>query len=191
MWSWFLFSVWSKDSLLISPWCENPIFSVPFTELSHLWPPVTCSGTTGLHQVSLCAWISFQAPQWQTCHGDREIEWGQGEKNTSWRAMQPLALSLYWSRGQMYRAGYSKTLNCYRWISRTFLQDITGGPGVKTLRFQCRGHGFNPRSGNQDPTCHVALPKKEKEIPPFSHHPNILMTKCAPWKLTGDIPLRT
>ena len=25
------------------------------------FPPVTCSGTTGLHQISLCAWISFQA----------------------------------------------------------------------------------------------------------------------------------
>lgn len=22
-----------------------------------------------------------------------------------------------------------------------------------------------------------------KNIPPFSHHPNILMTKCAPWRL--------
>ena len=26
--------------------------------------------------------------------------------------------------------------------------DCTGNPGVKTLRFQCRGHGFDPWSGN-------------------------------------------
>ena len=82
-----------------------------------------------------------------------------------------LALSLYWSRGQMYRAGYFRTLNCYRWISRTFLQDITGGPGVKTLRFQGRGHGFNPRSGDQDPTCHMALPKKRKRNTSFLSSP--------------------
>ena len=27
---------------------------------------------------------------------------------------------------------------------------------VKTLCFHCRWHGFDPWSGNQDPTCHVA-----------------------------------
>ena len=29
----------------------------------------------------------------------------------------------------------------------------------KTLFFQCRVHGFNPWSGNKDPTCFMAWPK--------------------------------
>ena len=32
-------------------------------------------------------------------------------------------------------------------------QDFPGGPTVKTLCSQCRGHGFNPCSG--DPMCHM------------------------------------
>ena len=32
------------------------------------------------------------------------------------------------------------------------------------LRFHCRGHGFNPYSGNKDPTCHVVWSKKMQEI---------------------------
>ena len=31
---------------------------------------------------------------------------------------------------------------------------------VKTLCFQCRGCGFDPRLGNEDPTCLSAWPKK-------------------------------
>ena len=34
--------------------------------------------------------------------------------------------------------------------------DFHGSTVVKTTHFQCRGQGFNPCSGNQDPTCHVA-----------------------------------
>ena len=35
-------------------------------------------------------------------------------------------------------------------IERSFLQDwdFSGGSVVKAPCFQCRGHGFNPRSGN-------------------------------------------
>ena len=33
---------------------------------------------------------------------------------------------------------------------------------VKTLRFHCRGHRFDPWSGNCDPTCRAAWPKKKK-----------------------------
>ena len=28
------------------------------------------------------------------------------------------------------------------------VRDFPGGPVVKTLHFQCRGHGFDPWSGN-------------------------------------------
>ena len=37
-----------------------------------------------------------------------------------------------------------------------------GGPVVKTLHFHCRGHRFDPWSGNYDPTCWVAWPKINK-----------------------------
>ena len=32
-------------------------------------------------------------------------------------------------------------------------RDFPGGPVVKTLSFHCKGHGFHPRPGNQDPAC--------------------------------------
>ena len=37
--------------------------------------------------------------------------------------------------------------------------DFPGSIVVKTLHFQCRGHRFDPRSGNQDPACHMVQPK--------------------------------
>ena len=39
----------------------------------------------------------------------------------------------------------TKNVNC-----RTY---FLGGPGVKTLRFHCREHGFHLRLGSCDPTC--------------------------------------
>ena len=30
-------------------------------------------------------------------------------------------------------------------------RDFPGGPVVKTSRFRCRGHGFDPWLGNEDP----------------------------------------
>ena len=46
--------------------------------------------------------------------------------------------------------------------------DFPGGPVVKTLHFQCRGHGFGPRSQNEDPTCHMAWPKINKMLSSIS-----------------------
>ena len=46
---------------------------------------------------------------------------------------------------------------------RNSLQDFPGGPVVKTPCFHCRGHGFDPWLGKQDPTCHVSGPKKGKK----------------------------
>ena len=40
------------------------------------------------------------------------------------------------------------------------LENSTGGPVVKTASFHCRGLGFNPWSGNKDPTCYTGWPNK-------------------------------
>ena len=47
-------------------------------------------------------------------------------------------------------------------------RDFPGHPTVKTWHAQCRGHGFNPWSGNQHPACSTAwhLKKKKKEATP-------------------------
>ena len=34
---------------------------------------------------------------------------------------------------------------------------------VKNPCFHCRGHGFDPWSGNWDPACHVVWPKKKRK----------------------------
>ena len=49
------------------------------------------------------------------------------------------------------------------------VRDFPGGSVVKTTCFQCREHGFDPWSGNYDPTCKTALPplkinEKEKRF---------------------------
>ena len=44
------------------------------------------------------------------------------------------------------------------------LDFFPGSPVVKTLCFQCRGHGFNPWSGNWDPLCCTVRPKNKKEL---------------------------
>ena len=41
--------------------------------------------------------------------------------------------------------------------------DFRGSPVVKTPCFHCRGYGLDPWSGNQDPTCHTAWPKKNPQ----------------------------
>ena len=42
-------------------------------------------------------------------------------------------------------------------------RDFSGSPVIKTPCFQFRGCEFDPWSGNQDPTCHNAWPKKKKK----------------------------
>ena len=41
--------------------------------------------------------------------------------------------------------------------------DFPGSPVVKTLCFHCTGHGFDPWSENEDPTCHAVCSKKKKK----------------------------
>ena len=47
-------------------------------------------------------------------------------------------------------------------IKIKYAWDFPGGPVVKTLRFHCRGRGFDPWLGNQDPTCCMVWQEKEK-----------------------------
>ena len=42
--------------------------------------------------------------------------------------------------------------------------DFSGSPVVKTLRFHCRGHRFNPWLVNKDLVCYTVLPKINKNI---------------------------
>ena len=48
-------------------------------------------------------------------------------------------------------------------IYKTDLGDFPGGPVIKTPHFHCRGPGFHPWSGNQNPTYHMAQQRKKKE----------------------------
>ena len=43
-------------------------------------------------------------------------------------------------------------------------RNLPGSPVVKTSHFPCRGHRFDPWSGNKDPTCCVAWRKKKKKV---------------------------
>lgn len=40
--------------------------------------------------------------------------------------------------------------------------DFSGDPVIGALCFHYRGYGFNPWSGNWDPTCFKVRPKKKK-----------------------------
>ena len=42
--------------------------------------------------------------------------------------------------------------------------NFSGSPVVKTVRFHCRGHRFNPSVVNKDPTCYIVLPKINKNL---------------------------
>ena len=49
--------------------------------------------------------------------------------------------------------GYLSTVlyfPCFLMIENYIHKDLPGGPVGKTLPSQCRGHGFNPWSGNKD-----------------------------------------
>ena len=42
------------------------------------------------------------------------------------------------------------------------VRELSGSLVVRTLHFYCRGRGFDPWSGNEDPASQEAEPKKEK-----------------------------
>ena len=55
-----------------------------------------------------------------------------------------------------------------RELLKTADKDFPSGPVFKTVHFQCKGCGFDPWLGNQDPTCHAAPPKVDNMFHPFS-----------------------
>ena len=66
-------------------------------------------------------------------------------------------------------------------LARKFL----GGPVVKTARFHCRGHRFEPWYGNQDPECCKAQTNKNKERKKYTHthtHTHIYISSGQPQK---------
>ena len=71
-----------------------------------------------------------------------------------------------------------------KWTLKYYARDFPGGPVVRTPRFQCRGHGFQPGSGNKDPTCCVAKKKKKKKN--MLHNVSFLhrSIRC----VLGDVP---
>ena len=48
------------------------------------------------------------------------------------------------------------------WLKKHEVGGFPGCPVVRTPRIHSRGHGFDPWSGNKDPTCPVLWPKKKK-----------------------------
>ena len=51
-------------------------------------------------------------------------------------------------------------------------REFPGGPVVRTLCFQCRGPGFDPWSGNLDPTSHMAQPNTHTHTHTHTHTKN-------------------
>ena len=59
---------------------------------------------------------------------------------------------------------------------------FSGGPVVRALHFHCRGHGFDPKSRNSDPTsCAAELKKKRKNR---AEEPQ----ECISWSLLPPTP---
>ena len=48
--------------------------------------------------------------------------------------------------------------------------DFPGGPVVNTPCSHCRGHGFDIRLGNSDPSCHMVKPRNHISIPRISFY---------------------
>ena len=46
--------------------------------------------------------------------------------------------------------------------NKNLKRDFPGSPVVKTSSLHCRRHGFDPWSGNKNPTCHKAREKKKE-----------------------------
>ena len=73
--------------------------------------------------------------------------------------------------------------------------DFPGGPVVKALYFQSRGHGFSLWSGNGDPACSVEQPKKKKRKECLFNFSeiciNILVSNDTETRIKTNIPLHT
>ena len=82
-----------------------------------------------------------------------------------------LPVLLQWSASESL--GGSKSL-LLKWNNA---RDFPVGPVIKTLHFQCRGHGFHPWLRSKDPTCHT---EKKSEIMPLLNQ-----LVCFQWLMSG------
>ena len=56
---------------------------------------------------------------------------------------------------------------CHFWLCSKdilFAGDLPGSSGAKTQCFHCKGHGLDPWSGNQDPTCLAVWPERKRDV---------------------------
>ena len=67
-------------------------------------------------------------------------------------------------------------------------RDFPGGPVVKTLCFHCRGHGFYPCSGNQDPAFCTA---KINKLEVFPCNQNCVCLICCAIGSRAELRLRS
>ena len=67
-------------------------------------------------------------------------------------------------RKQKQKSDEEKTIKSWPNPTRSMVQrqEFPSGSVVRTRGFHCRGPGFNPWSGNQDPASCVARPKEKK-----------------------------
>ena len=84
--------------------------------------------------------IHIPSPKWLFFH----ISWGWILSTFIWKDISP---------------SFPKTIFC--WVKKW--REFLGDPVVKTLCSHCQGPGFNPWSGNYDPTKWVPPPKKKKK----------------------------
>ena len=70
------------------------------------------------------------------------------------------------------------------------LGDFPGGPVAKTPSSQCKGHRFDPCSGNQGPACHMAQPK-QNEKPQTQNEGSVQCRHVRVLKEFGAVPLLT
>ena len=83
--------------------------------------------------------------------------WGRSPGEGSGNPLQDSCLENPMDGGAWWATVHGVTKNKIGW------GDFPGGRVVKTLCCQCRGHGFEPWSGNKDPTSHSVQSEKKKK----------------------------
>ena len=76
------------------------------------------------------------------------------------RAWSAVPVSAPFCERSMWAVKFSRQSSS---IERTYVWDFPRGPVVKTSRFHCKGHGFNPWSGNLRPHMLGSAAEKTKQ----------------------------
>ena len=103
--------------------------------------------------------------QWVAVSFSRGSSRGQMLRRKEKRAAGARAALLGWAfkEDSCYRTDLEEVLG---WVGeqpvKSPCRDFPSSPVVKTPCFHCRGHGFDPWSGNSDPTHCVMWPDKKK-----------------------------